>query len=258
MKYILICLITLCIAAIVCGEGRVKVVVMTESLCPNCHDFINKDFKEFMQAKDLFDYVDFKFLAWGNAYTETTSPKLCPSPTPGKYNVDIRKCWSSRCVRNAEPQLFAECFNISFDEHTTCQHGKDECLGNRIETCTLYIARNRTNGYLTRNGAEFVECFMGDNHGKTSSTLSCTKRAGIDYDTVMACVNSNLGTMLLSEEAVETNDFGTHPGVPYPLVNGEPLPDGKSLVKAICEKIQGSQPKTCKRFMFTSRNSGMC
>jgi len=246
------------IAAIVNGENPPKVVIMTEALCPNCIDFANTQFKEFLKAKGVFERTEVQFLSWGNAYTETTSPQLCPSPTPGKYNVDIRKCWSSRCVRNAAPALFKECFNDSFDEHTTCQHGSDECLGNRIESCATYFTRNSTTGLMTRTGAEFIECFLGEHHGQKDSTLTCAKKAGISYDQIMSCVNSNLGTEVLREEAITTNDYGTHSGVPYVLVNGNPLSDDDTLLKVVCSLIHKDKPSGCKTIEFTNSLTGMC
>ena len=247
-----------CAAAVACADDRVKVVTLTESLCPNCVVFANQGFKEFMKATGVFERCAVSFLTWGNAYTETTSPKLCPSKTPGKYDVDVRKCWNARCNRHAEPELFAECFNISFKEHITCQHGEDECFGNLIETCALHVGRNTTDGYMTRASADFIECFLGENKGKKDSTLRCATRAGIDYDKIMSCVNSNEGTALLSEEAVETNDYGVHPGVPYVLVNGSPVPDGQTLLKMVCAVMQGTKPAGCKFTESAPANNEMC
>jgi len=258
MRSVVIAVLVACVAAMVCAEDPVKVVVMTESLCPDCADFANNDLKEFMKAEGVFERASIRFLAWGNAYTETTSSELCPSPTPGKFVGSVLRCWLNRCVRTAEPLLFAECFNISFKDHITCQHGEEENLGNRIETCALYASRNGSDNALTRAGAEFIECFMGENHGKKEYTQVCAKRAGIDYDAVMSCVNSNLGYALLSEEAVETTDFGEHPGVPYVIVNGKPVPDDVSLLKAVCSAIQGTKPAGCKSMDESPRSRHKC
>jgi len=63
----------------------------------------------------------------------------------------------------------------------------------------------------------------------------------------MNCVNSAVGWSYLREEAVETNDYGVHPGVPYVLVNDEVLPDGESLLKAICDRLDKNVlPAGCK------------
>jgi len=235
-----------CIFSVVYGDKLVNVVALTESLCPNCMDFINSDFKQLMRAEGVFDRVVLQFLSWGNAYTETTSSELCPSPTPGKYDVDVRKCWNARCVRNAKPELFAECFNKSFDSKITCQHGEDECIGNRIETCAVQMTMNKTFHSMSRIGADFIACFSGDYRGRKEYAEKCAKLAGIDYNALTKCVDGPQGTALLSEEAVETNDYGVHPGVPYVLVAGEVLPDNKSLLKAVCEKLdKATLPAGC-------------
>jgi len=246
-----------CIVSAVYAEDLVKVVALTESLCPNCIDFINSDLKELVRAEGVFDRVNIDFLSWGNAYTETTSEELCPISTPGKYDVDVRKCWNARCVRHAKPELFAECFNKSFEEKITCQHGEDECYGNRIETCAVQMTRNKTINGMSRVGTEFILCFSGENKGQKDAAPACAKRAGIDYTDLMNCVNSFNGWNMLREEAVETNDYGVHPGVPYILVNGVQLTDG-SLLKAVCQQLdQNKLPAGCKQYLSASHKLGM-
>jgi len=257
-SFMAIFVIVACFATIIYAENRVKLVVMTESLCPDCIQFANTDLKELIEADGVFEYTDIQYLAWGNAYSETTSPELCPSPTPGKYNGSVLKCWSTHCVRDAPPALFAECFNNSFADHITCQHGEEECYGNRIEACAVHVSRNTTSGWMSRVGAQFIQCFLGTNKGRKESTLACATYAGIPYDNIMKCVNTSLGTALLSEAAVETNDYGTHPGVPYILVNGVVLPDGASLVKAVCDQIQGTKPRGCRNTVFEGHRWGKC
>jgi len=257
MKSGLFFVVVACVAGVVCAD-LVKVVIMTESLCPDCINFASTDLKETLGAEGVYERLSVQYLAWGNAYTETTSSELCPSPTPGKYNSDVRKCWASRCVRNAAPDLFAECFNTSFKDHITCQHGEEENFGNLIESCAVYISRNTTTGMMSRTGANFIECFLGEHHGQKDSTLICAKSAGIDYDQIMSCVNSDFGYSLLSDEAVETNDYGTHPGVPYVLINLQPLPDDKSLLKGVCEQMVEPKPAGCKWSASAPRTWGKC
>jgi len=239
-------LVICCILSFVNGDNRVEVVVLTESLCPDCVEFANTDFKELLNAEGVFERVAMRFLAWGNAYTETYSDELCPSPTPGKYVGSVLKCWSTHCVRDAKPELFAECFNTSFEDRITCQHGEEEGIGNLIETCAVQLTRNSTDGSLSRTGANFIQCYLGQNHGLKNATLVCANNAGIDYNSIMTCVTSGVGYSYLREVAIQTNDYGTHPGVPYVIIDGVPLPDGASMLKAICDKIEGGKPAGCK------------
>jgi len=260
MKSVLFVFVAVCLAAAALAEDdRVKIVVMTESLCPDCVKFAHEELKKLMDAPGVFERTAIEFLAWGNAYTETTSPELCPSPTPGKYNATIRQCWASRCVRHAKPELFAECFNTSFEEHITCQHGPDEDIGNRIESCALHLSRNPADGYMTFAGAQFVHCYLGVNSGNKSATYKCAANAGIDYNKITNCANSFMGYNLVREEAIRTNDFGPHPGVPYVLINGVPLDDDKSFLHVVCSQIKGQKPSGCKFPEWNSVvNKGMC
>ena len=227
------------------GDDRVKVVALTESLCPNCIDFVQTDLEELARATDVLARVHLRLLAWGNAYTETTSAALCPSATPGRYDVAVRRCWNARCVRTAAPALFAECFNTSFAARVTCQHGAEECLGNRIETCAVALTRNATDGGASRAGVDFVRCFVGTHRGDPAALTPCAAAAHIDRAALVACVNGADGVAFLREAAIATNDQGPHPGVPYVLVNGTPLPDGQTLLAAVCAQLPAPKPAGC-------------
>lgn len=226
-------------------DDRVRVVALTESLCPNCIDFVQGDLEELAAAADVLARVHLRLLAWGNAYTETTSAALCPSATPGRYDVAVRRCWNARCVRGAAPALFAECFNTSFAERVTCQHGAEECLGNRIETCAVELTRNATDGGATRAGVDFVRCFVGTHRGDPAALTPCAAAAHIDRAALLACVNGPAGVAFLRAAALATNDQGPHPGVPYVLVNGTPLADGQTLLAAVCAQLRDPKPAGC-------------
>jgi len=101
---------------------------MTESLCPDCINFAKTDFKEVMDASGVFERTSMHSLAWGNAYSETK--QVCPSPTPGKYNSSVLKCWMTNCLSTAKPEVFEDCFGGDFSTKVTCQHGRDEDIGN--------------------------------------------------------------------------------------------------------------------------------
>ena len=228
------------------ADDRVRVVALTESLCPNCIDFVQGDFAEFVSAADVLERVHLRLLAWGNAYTETTSSALCPSATPGRYDVAVRRCWNARCVRGAAPALFAECFNATdFAARVTCQHGAEECLGNRIETCADALTRNATDGGATRAGIAFVRCFVGTHRGDPAALTPCAAAAHIDRAALLACVNGPAGAAHLRAAAIATNDQGPHPGVPYVLVNGTPLADGQTLLAAVCAQLPDPKPASC-------------
>lgn len=73
--------------------------IFLESICPDCMDFIQGPFKNFIDNQSYKDLAIVKFYPFGNA----------------------KESW------NEETQLW----------DFTCQHKDIECVGNIIETCAL-------------------------------------------------------------------------------------------------------------------------
>merc|ERR1711937_253164 len=115
-------------------------------------------------------------------YCETTA---CPSSQPGIYASNIRQCWDKKCNPAGTPE--SDCFSCIPKMTMTCQHGKDECTGNRFLGCAI-------NSTATRNGWwNFTLCFEGQHEGDLKYVEQCAKSAGYDYDSLNACVNGDLG-----------------------------------------------------------------
>jgi len=81
----------------VAADGKVKVDLYSESLCPDCLAFITKSLKTAVNTKDFWKICEFNFYPYGN----------------GKR------------VQNGSSWAF------------TCQHGVKECQGNLIEACAI-------------------------------------------------------------------------------------------------------------------------
>ena len=87
-----------------------KIQIYTESLCPDCINFITNSFKDFYDKVQNPNLVQIEFIPFGNAH---------------------------------------EIFNTSTNKYDfTCQHGENECYGNLIETCAIQI-QGRVKSYET-------------------------------------------------------------------------------------------------------------
>lgn len=97
----------------------------------------------------------------------------------------------------------------------TCQHGENECYGNKIELCILDSLGN------SRKGHEYISCieqfifaFMKD---FDKSTDYCIEDDNL-RETIKKCANSQKGMYLLNK--IGNDKSSKVPYVPYILVNG--------------------------------------
>lgn len=78
---------------------------------------------------------------------------------------------------------------------------------------------------------------------QTAETLvgTCAKRANISTSELEACVKKD-GKALEISNAKATPP---HPGVPWVLIDNQPLDDTDKLVATVCAKIEGAKPAGC-------------
>jgi hypothetical protein len=88
------------------GADKVAVTVLSESMCPNCQQFLSSDLDPALGATGVWDVVALNYVPWGNAYCEIPQ---CPPPTPGHYDASVRKCWNAACIGASPP---SGCFNL--------------------------------------------------------------------------------------------------------------------------------------------------
>ncbi|KAL1492143.1 hypothetical protein ABEB36_012631 [Hypothenemus hampei] len=122
--------------------------------------------------KDLSKYINLELVPWGNAH-ETT---------------------------------------VNGTKQVTCQHGVDECYGNKVHSCALNITS-------VDISTAFIACAEGaDSPTETSTFQECATSNEISWDVLDACVTSSIGDELLSENGEKTAKVNL-PGVPYIVID---------------------------------------
>ncbi|KAL3892301.1 hypothetical protein ACJMK2_004518 [Sinanodonta woodiana] len=129
-----------------------------------------------------------------------------------------------------------------------CQHGEEECIGNIIETCTIYLTRNISVYF------PFIHCIETTKGHIENATQKCaSKFKGIDLDKIMGCSKSSLGNELEHQMALLTEALQPpHTYVPWVTLNGVHTDDiqdmaENDLVNLICQTYQGPKPAGCQK-----------
>ncbi|CAG9769474.1 unnamed protein product [Ceutorhynchus assimilis] len=94
-------------------------------------------------------------------------------------------------------------YNSTTDHYTfTCQHGKEECLGNKYQACGLAQIDNPD------TKLEFVVCVMSAyNPGKLEYVKACAERYQVDYHKLVSCALSREGDKLLAAHGDRTQEL---------------------------------------------------
>ncbi|KAM8728821.1 gamma-interferon-inducible lysosomal thiol reductase-like [Acanthopagrus schlegelii] len=137
-----------------------------------------------------------------------------------------------------------------------CQHGKEECLGNLIETCLLN---------MTDLAIPIIFC-MESSTDVINNGQMCTKlyKPDLNWGDVMKCVNGDQGNQLMHQNALKTKALNPpHDYVPWVTINGEHTEDLQekamdSLFNLVCSLFKGEKPPACggkqKRFKSLCHN----
>ncbi|XP_014285170.1 gamma-interferon-inducible lysosomal thiol reductase isoform X1 [Halyomorpha halys] len=194
----------------------VSVTLYYESLCPGCREFIPN--------------------------------QLYPAYTDTKYD------YSSLISKlTLVPYGWAHVLNATTHEYQ-CQHGEEECQGNRLHGCALkYIPDALTS-------VEYLSClektplvsyeFLAQNSGYPIDKCQEKLPSGI-YQKIMSCYNSEEGLKIFEENGKKTTSFFTFPYrfVPYISFNDKAdqdlaLASVEDFKKTLC-KVAGVTDKAC-------------
>lgn len=126
-----------------------------------------------------------------------------------------------------------------------CQHGADECWGNIIQTCSLFLYPKMSDSF------PFILCMTSSNDSSVHSAPNCAKEAGLNYVNLVNCAKSSKGNALEHMMALKTDALvPPHQFVPWVTLNGEHTDDienqaENNLIKLICDAYQGEKPDAC-------------
>ena len=98
-------------------------------------------------------------------------------------------------------QSIGSIMNINLDGKWvfTCQHGKEECIGNLIETCAIHFYPNVTDFF------PFIHCTETSGKIPRKAAPSCAQKFDLDYSEIWSCVSGDLGNKLEHEMALKTD-----------------------------------------------------
>lgn len=213
---------------------KVKVEFYMEALCPGCQYFSTHVLAPVLAEPGIADLVDLNIVPAGNA-------NLKWSYTDGKMKL-------------------------------TCQHGEEECEGNRIIACLASKHRNEK-GFV-----KAIDCIeRGDSGFKVSETVSnaidymnnvtvhkpshtrmgrladgCMKKAGIKSEPIFACSGGFHGEALAEQSANATASLVPKlEYAPWIVVDGVPLKeDAYSFKEHICKAWMGVPPRECDKALL--------
>ena len=210
---------------------QVKVQLYAEALCPFCRQFITQAWQPvWLDVEGLRPHIDFDFVPWGNAYFVTAE---CGS---GPYSSTERACWYKKCMAtNEREEADADCFTGD----AVYQHGPKEGDVDIYESCIkqdfgLEAAMTFTfcaEGKILDNDDILVEQLLN---------ICAIDIPEIRTDMVQMC-KQHRGKMLEVQNAKQTPE---HPGVPFVLLDGQPVEDPMAIQKEICETLHNKGLKT--------------
>lgn len=129
-----------------------------------------------------------------------------------------------------------------------CQHGKEECIGNLLETCTIHAL----NGDMTKV-MPFIYCMESSHRDPMMAFRLCARKQGVPEERVLNCYNSSEGNQLEHQMALRTNALKPpHQYVPWVVLNGvhtEKINEQavENLLKLICDTYTGPKPSGCSQ-----------
>ena len=136
----------------------------------------------------------------------------------------------------------------------TCQHGKEECIGNLIETCAIHFYPNVNDHF------PFIHCIEYSHKIPRKAAPSCAQKFKLDYSKIESCANEDLGNSLEHGMALKTEALDPgHTYTPWITLNGVHTGNiqceaESNLIKLICKTYKGSpKPQTCQE----NQNQGL-
>ena len=131
----------------------------------------------------------------------------------------------------------------------SCQHGEEECIGNLIETCAMYLRPNASIFF------PFIYCIETSPSAPRIAAPECAQKSGLDYSKIQSCASGDLGNSLEHKMALKTQALNPpHSYVPWVTLEGVHNDEIQNqaefnLVGLICGAYKGSpKPQACQEY----------
>jgi interferon gamma-inducible protein 30 len=123
-----------------------------------------------------------------------------------------------------------------------CQHGPDECIGNKIELCMM---KKYGKGGDWKAWYPAFKCIEASDDSPENASKTCLPDSGMDKQAIIDCAKSNEGDLLHMAAAQMTIDLDPpHKWTPWVVMDGKPLEDKtEDILKEVCGKIPASAKK---------------
>jgi len=177
---------------------KVKIDFYMEAMCPGCKYFGTGDLVSMLNG--LADYVTLRAIPYGNAALNTT----VGSPHFGEI---------------------------------ACQHGPDECLGNKIELCMMHQYPDWTVWFPA------FKCIEKSDELPYNASVKCLPENNMDLAAVLKCANGPEGEKLHQDAGKETANLSPpHSFTPWLVVDGTAMNSSEllgDLVNQVCTRLPG-------------------
>jgi len=198
------------------GEGKVRVSVFYETLCPDSIRFITTQLTPTFVRLGGFGnaFLEIDFVPYGKALTFEDEE--------GAYTFQ-------------------------------CQHGPDECSGNRMHSCALKHLPEASR-------AAFINCSMSASYPPNAGK-SCSELLGLNFADVEQCSGSSEGNGLLAVNGNRTHSLDpTLYYVPWIMFDGVWSADDmydaqQDLLEILCRKLGSQQSNECPQTSTTGASS---
>lgn len=176
------------------ASSKVSVDVYYETLCPTCQYFIRNFLLQLLLDPELFSMISLRMYPSGHSEVSALG--------------DTRY-------------------------HFQCQHGFEECVGNKIHTCALSM-------YETWESLELFVCMAQNSQATIEDAATvCLQHYGHDVDVMNECLRSQDTKDAMYEVAQKTKSLAL-PYVPWVMIN-----DSHSLkaetggfIRELCSVVQ--------------------
>ncbi|XP_017492951.1 PREDICTED: gamma-interferon-inducible lysosomal thiol reductase-like, partial [Rhagoletis zephyria] len=111
--------------------------------------------------------------------------------------------------------------NVSYPRHDNkpvfhCQHGPQECYGNRVQACTIELLKD------TSVSLNFVKCMFAqkDWHNTQATAETCSNQLGLDWPKIKSCAEGSEGERLLIANSLKTFNLSPeHNYIPWVVID---------------------------------------